>query len=674
MSYPDLLSATEWDAQTLLRSGYALAQTMLITEDIGTSQITLKTLILYPGGLIFHHSTYLTWSGMKFETTEAHPFSAFPPSPSRMLDRPNQGNSPVKRSTASMENLFDFSEAMEIEIPDRVFTEEEAREFARSVDLAEEEQGIEGSVVLGIQLLHEQLTQHLSASANSDISNPVTADSALVTDEPPSQDTLIISASSSTQSHSKEPISSFLHNSNDSDFPPPQPPYPSSTTPPFIWNPGKTETRLVNGSMRACCLGRGCAGKAGATINTNCSFKLCKPCCGKYQAEMNITCKEASHKPQAKTSTSGTDQLPMYLHTRPLLPQHYQRREQARIDHQERSTILENRQSYADDIRQKVYIKFWDENGTSDILTTECKTYPFFCLADCSVAVREAIGATEGRMVKTFDPRLRTWILQESTNKQLLQDGEILLIRSRVCQSGEGMKEAEAEEINRKNPHKRRYEQDVESYLIPTMPSTPRRHISHPEPLVSFSPTPQLIQPLATTFPRDLSNSPDLPSIINTRPTTPTPAPKKVKRTHVEEPSIPLATIDLTGSNSRHGNWPWKSYQRMHDGFVKLAETGGKHSDVFPVTSNKTRSVARAAWAAGSVELKAKFRTNPASTWKEYVKEVRTAHGGFIPSYTTQKVKVEKVIAPTSSKVKQEVAELQIDGILQHEVIEIESD
>lgn len=38
MSYPDLLSATEWDAQTLLRSGYALAQTMLITEDIGTSQ------------------------------------------------------------------------------------------------------------------------------------------------------------------------------------------------------------------------------------------------------------------------------------------------------------------------------------------------------------------------------------------------------------------------------------------------------------------------------------------------------------------------------------------------------------------------------------------------------------------------------------------------------------
>ncbi|KAJ4482868.1 hypothetical protein C8J55DRAFT_559690 [Lentinula edodes] len=237
------------------------------------------------------------------QTTEAHPFSAFPPSPSRMLDRPNQGSSPVKQSTASMENLFDFSEAMEIEIPDQVFTEEEAREFAQSVDLAEEEQGIEGSVVLGIQLLHEQLTQHLSASANSNISNPVTADSALVTDEPPSQDTLIISASSSTQSHSKEPISSFLHNSNDSDFPPPQPPYPSSTTPPFIWNPGKTETRLVNGSMRACCLGCGCAGKAGATINTNCSFKLCKPCCGKYQAEMNITCKEASHKPQAKTST-----------------------------------------------------------------------------------------------------------------------------------------------------------------------------------------------------------------------------------------------------------------------------------------------------------------------------------------------------------------------------------
>ncbi|KAJ3853632.1 hypothetical protein EV368DRAFT_63939 [Lentinula lateritia] len=464
-----------------------------------------------------------------------------------------------------MENLFDFSEAMKVEIPDQVFTEEEAREFARSVDLAKKEQGIEGSIVLGIQLLHEQLTQHLSASANADISNPVIADSALVTDEPPSQDTLIISASSSTHSHSKEPISSFLHNSNDSNFPPPQPPYPSSTTPPFIWNPGKTETHLVNGSMRACCLGCGCAGKAGATINTNCSFKLCKPCCGKYQAEMNITLKEASHKPQTKTSTSGTDQLPMYLHTRPLLPQHYQQREQARIDHQEQSTILENQQSYADDIRQKVYIKFWDENGTSDILTTECKTYPFFCLADCSVAVPEAIGATEGRMVKTFDPRLRPWILQESTNKQLLQDGEILLIHSHVCQSGEGMKEAEVEEINRKNPHKQRYEQD-------------------------------------------------------------------------------------------------------------LAETGGKHSDVFPVTSDKTRSVARAAWAAGLVELKAKFRTNPASTWKEYVKEVHTAHGGFIPSYTTQKVKVEKVIAPTLSTVKQEVAELQIDEILQHEVIEIESD
>lgn len=436
------------------------------------------------------------------------------------------------------------------------------------------------------------------------------------------------------------------------------------SAPGFTWNPGTTETRLVNGSMRACCLGRGCLGKSGAPINANCSFKLCKPCCGKYQSEMNASCKEASHKSQTKT-TSGTG---MYVHSRPLLPQHYQRREQTQVDHHERTLLLQNRQVYADDIRRKIYIKFWDENGSSDIVTTECHTYPFFRLADCSVAVREAVGATEGRMVKTFDPKLKTWVLQESSNKQFLQEGEIVLIRARACQNGEGMKEAEEEEIHRRNPRKRKFECDDENTphlrrtaTIQSFPSPP------PAPLIC-SPTPKPpVPPLR--FSRAPSSSPDIPE---SRSTTPTPAPKKAKKAKVNEQTTPHANIDLSGSNSRHGNWPWKSYQRMHDGFIELDKTGGKHDDVFPKTSNKTRSAARAAWAAGSVALKAKFRKDPNGTWKNFVKEVRAAHGGTIPTHTDQKKK-EKESQPSSLRVKQEVIELGLNPE-EHEVIEIDSD
>ncbi|KAJ3825169.1 hypothetical protein F5880DRAFT_271949 [Lentinula raphanica] len=168
------------------------------------------------------------------------------------------------------------------------------------------------------------------------------------------------------------------------------------------------------------------------------------------------------------------------------------------------------------------------------------------------------------------------------------------------------------------------------------------------------------LRPVRKVLPRDLSPSPNFPSIVvpDSRPTTPpiapprystpsTPTPlPKVKRMklELEEPHEQLTMFDPTAPNSRHGKWPWKSFQHMYNGFVKLEDTGGKHTDVFPATTNKTCSLARAAWAAGSKELKQQFRANPSSTWGEYVSAVRAANGGSIPTYTSRKrqAQVEK--------------------------------
>ncbi|KAJ3723381.1 hypothetical protein C8R42DRAFT_720501 [Lentinula raphanica] len=586
------------------------------------------------------------------QCTEMQPFTAFPPSPTRMLDRPNQGHSPAKRARAELDTLFDFSEPMEITIPDRVFSEEEALQFAQRLDLAEEEQEMEANVVLQIEVLHDELIRQLKERpiVPTPASPPLpTLDLTCAPDA--------TSTSAGSLPGSQDTIPREAHPLVDADLGALEAEPDLSLAEQFSWKIGQTEQRFVKGTLRKSCVGRGCFGKTGLKSNDNCSFKLCKGCCAMYQHEFSTACKEAGHKPFTKagpTPSSSTGSTPMYTHTRPLQQLHYERRDQARIDHHERARILQNQESYANDVRKNVRIKFWDENGVMDMLTVENPTYPFFCIDGCSPAIREALGAAGGRLVRIFDPNVKTWVLEESSNKRFVHDGEIILVRAPSCGIAEGMKEAETEELNRRNPRKRKFDDDGDTPIL-SWPSTPS-HIRHTGTTLVASSSHQHTPTATPTLPsiRELSNSPDLPSRItpDSRPSTPTPAPKKAKLIKPEERT---EVIDLTLPNSRHGAWPWKLYQGMHDGFMRLERKGTKHSDVFPTTTNKTKSLARAAWAAGTSELKARFRNDPNSTWKAYVQAVKELHGGSVPSYNdTKKTKT----GLSNVKEEQEVIEL----------------
>ncbi|KAJ3925659.1 MAG: Spc98 family-domain-containing protein [Lentinula lateritia] len=81
--------------------------------------------------------------------------------------------------------------------------------------------------------------------------------------------------------------------------------------------------------------------------------------------------------------------------------------------------------------------------------------------------------------------------------------------------------------------------------------------------------------------------------------------------------------------------------------------------DVFPKSSTKTKSVTKAAWDAGTEEIKLKYLGNSNSTWRAFVKEVKDFHGGLIPTYTERK-KAEKAAKAGLSKVKQEGDETAI--------------
>ncbi|KAJ3740756.1 hypothetical protein DFH05DRAFT_1528533 [Lentinula detonsa] len=556
--------------------------------------------------------------------TEKQSFFPFPPSPSRMLNRPDQGHSPIKRGQVVLETLFDFSQP--IEIPDTVLSEEESLQFSEKLDRVEAEmEAAFGEVdVAGMKALQDALQQQLRRE-ESDV------------------------ASQSGSQHSAQLFSTTDLGSDPTSTSPPQPsstvdsifldpslPSPESPRIPiadkitvpaqlFTWQIGKTEHRLINGALRKSCLGRGCFGKSGMKSNDNCSHKLCKGCCAMYQHEVSTSCKEAGHKPPSKDSALASSSS-LYVHTRPLQPLHYERREHAHLDHHDRLKILQNQQIFANDVRKNIHIKFWNsEGGQMDMLTVESPTYPYFCIGNCSTAVRQALGATDGKLVRIFDPQTRNWVLEESSNKRFANDGEILLVHPRSCTTGIGMQEAEEEEVN---------------------------------PSITLSASPSPVRALAPIW--ELSDSPDLSSmtIPLSRPSTPSPAPKlkKAKIVKTEEEEV----IDLTVPNSRHAAWPWKFYKGMHDGFVQLDKKGSKHTDVFPLTTAKTKALARAAWTAGTPELKAKFYTDSKSTWKAYVNAVKELHGGTIPSHSElKKSKVPVQAGPLN--VRHEMIEIDVD-------------
>ncbi|KAJ3990922.1 hypothetical protein F5050DRAFT_1716504 [Lentinula boryana] len=505
-----------------------------------------------------------------------------------------------------------------IEIPDHVLSNEESLQFSENLDKVEAEmEAAFGELnTAGIQALHNVLQHHLQASNSSSTSTHNST--------PPAD---ILSSSSHLPDIDVpsliEPLSHAAASQSKQN---------SASAQSFTWQIGKTEQQLFNGTLRKCCLGRGCFRKVGMKSNDNCSYKLCKACCAIYQQEVSGSCKEAGHKPSGKESAA--------------------------------TAILQDQQIYANNVKKNVRIKFWDENGQMDMLMVESPTHPYFCIDNCSVPVREVLGVTNGKLVWIFDPKTRSWVLEESCNKRLMYDGEILLIRPHSCTEGVGMQEAEEEETNRQRPQKRKFNDDIQ---VISAPSTPSRGAACEKASsmktgstscqVPMNPS-RLPSPVCTLASiRELSSFPDLPSIIvpTSRSPTPSPAPK-VKRAKVAEDE---GIIDLTVPSSRHGAWPWKLYKGMHEGFLQLEKKGLKHDNVFPSGSAaKTKASARAAWAAGTSELKAKFYSDPRSTWKAYINAVKELHGGTIPSHSDSR-KTKKI--PQALNVKHEVIEFDLD-------------
>ncbi|KAH7877020.1 uncharacterized protein C8R40DRAFT_1068239 [Lentinula edodes] len=543
------------------------------------------------------------------QRTEARPFKPFPPSPARISIWPPSTDPQAKRH-AALESLFDFSEALSIEIPDQTLTEEEALSFSQQLDQAEED---------------------------------------------------VIPSPTNISPDSAEIPSGALDESSISTL---------------------NEKLFINGSYRNVCLGRNCFGKPDAKrakVNDNCSFKLCKTCCALYQIEASCSCKEAVHKPATAKSSSGGPNV-MYTHLRPLQLLHYQHRDQAHIDHHERSKILQNRNTYADHVKRNILIKFWAADGSQDMLTVECSTYPFFCFDDCSVAVREVIGAIDGKLVWVYDPQAKGWPLQESKQKRLLWDGEVLLVRANGCTPSQEMEEAEKTEINRLgNLRKRKLAADIPPPSTPSQ--TPSGASSQPRSTVTPSRSPSQFDSHVTLAPsthlslflspfpppttprhklqtvRDLSESPDLPdqSSLFICATSPTPLPKAKKaKTILAVTNKPMQVIDLTEPNSRHRSWPYKLYRGMHDGFTQLDENRRlKHDNVFPKTSAQTKSLQRAAWANGTPELKERFYKDPHSTWRDYIQEVKNMNGGSLPKYQAGR-KIKQEARGSLSRVKLE--------------------
>ncbi|KAJ3795741.1 hypothetical protein GGU11DRAFT_836677 [Lentinula aff. detonsa] len=597
------------------------------------------------------------------QNVEEQPFVPFPPSPSRMLGRPNEGHSPVKSRQAALDSLFDF--AQPIEIPDHILSKEESLQFSKNLDRVEVEmEATFGELdMAGPQALQEVLEYHLRENSNS----VTTSQSASLEASARSEaliDTVITDANSeSTACSGNTSLTTSTHDStlsnllvSSSDLPSNIPSciellsraadsedkQTSALAQPFEWQIGKTEQQLFNGTLRKCCLA----------------------CCAIYQQEVSSSCKEAGHKPSGKESAATASSSSLYNHTRPLKPLHYEQRGQARTEYHQRSKILQDQQIYANDVKKNVRIKFWDENGQMDMLTVESPTHPYFCIDNCSVPVREVLGVTNGKLVRIFDPKTRSWVLEESCNKWLMYDGEILLIRPRSCTKGVRMQEAEEEETNRQRPQKRKFNDDIQMISAPSTPSrgaacekASSMRTGSTSCRVPMNPSclPSPVCTLASI--RELSSLPDLPSVIvpTSRPPTPSPAPK-VKRAKVAEDE---GIIDLTVPSSRHGAWPWKLYKGMHEGFLQLEKKGPKHDDVFPSGSAaKTKASARAAWAAGTSELKAKFYSDPRSTWKAYINAVKELHGGTIPSHSDSR-KTKKI--PQALNVKHEVIEFDLD-------------
>ncbi|KAJ4474711.1 hypothetical protein C8J55DRAFT_490617 [Lentinula edodes] len=524
-----------------------------------------------------------------------------------------------------IEGILMRLEALSIEIPDQTLTEEEALSFSQQLDRAEEDV--------------------IPSPTN------ISPDSA----EIPSG---AVDESSISTLNEQYSFDSILPNT------------PVSNREPSV-QIGQIEKLFINGSYHNVCLGRNCFGKPDAKrakVNDNCSFKLCKTCCTLYQIEASCSCKEAVHKPAIAKSSSGGPNV-MYTHSRPLQLLHYQRRDQAHIDHHERSKILQNRNTYADHVKRNILIKFWAADGSQDMLTVECSTYPFFCFDDCSVAVREFIGAIDGKLVRVYDPQAKGWPLQE-----------ILLVRANGCTPSQEMEEAEKMEINHLgNPRKRKLAADIPppstlsqtpsgASSQPCSTVTPSRSPSQFDSHVTLAPSTRLSLFLSPspppTTPRhklqtvwDLSESPDLPdqSSLFIRATSPTPLPKAKKaKTILAVTNKPMQVIDLTELNSRHGSWPYKLYRGMHDGFTQLDENRRlKHDNVFPKTLAQTKSLQRAAWANGTPELKERFYKDPHSTWRDYIQEVKNMNGRSLPKYQAGR-KIKQEARGSSSRVKLE--------------------
>ncbi|KAJ3963657.1 hypothetical protein EV361DRAFT_1038143, partial [Lentinula raphanica] len=348
-----------------------------------------------------------------------------PASPTHFLPRPDEGKSePVKMPMAALQDLFDFSESLDVEIPDQPMSEEEALTFSQTLDIAEQIHYDDANAALGQRLLLDTLQNCLNADAANSNLNPSSSFPSLPSNVPHAT----ITAST--------PQSTFTA--------PSQIPSPSSTEC-SEWKPGQVQERFINGTWRKACCGRPCASlvapKVPAKINDNCSFKFCKGCCRQYQLEAKLACKEAAHKPKAPEQSAETPS-PLYLHNRPLRPLHYERREQSKLDYHALTTRLENTRAYTNDVQKNVYIRFWNEHGTGSTIVVECPTYPCFRLADCSENVQKAVGVRSDGILETFDPALKIWVLKESTSKQHLHPGEMVLLRSQGCAGGEGMKEA----------------------------------------------------------------------------------------------------------------------------------------------------------------------------------------------------------------------------------------
>ncbi|KAL0061272.1 hypothetical protein AAF712_011930 [Marasmius tenuissimus] len=460
-----------------------------------------------------------------------------------------------------------------------------------------------------------------------------------------------------------------------------------------LWTIGAVEKRLINGQIRSCCSGKGCAGseKPGRPAEA-CSFKHCINCCKAYQRHFAVPCRYLGHRilppttdPTTPTSKSSrnTERIPKPVVGRPLKPIHYQHRQDAIDDYHQSAQTVTTQKHYEEEESKTLDITFFDGHGGTQEFSVVSKTFPHFKLADAPEFVRSAIGANP----EVYHPETGRWKQADIAVPWKIVAGETLLYRAPqkygqmrefpVSDEMQSMMEVQSKlrssSINKpQNPLKRK-----DLPFTSSLPQSPRqrpRVDTHPPSPITESSTVELIvlEDSPSPSPAPLASCPVKREL--------TSGPAKLAVSAVSNSTATLTEMQCCEPDSRHALWPLRYFAPMKEGIDTAGQQSGgseldKYSRAFGVEILwPTFSRHMKFWAAASDDLKEEFIQNPISTWKDFRTRVsKEWPEGKVPGLRELKSKKKTPRPSVEIKAEPVVAAVKVESVAEVNMELVES-